>query len=107
LAITLAAILAFAIALSVVLPRAAVIPVTGNQNEYTEFLRGEKVMYANPTGPGEAISAYHLGEKALYSEAEDSSNVLSAWHYGEKFFVRIDPLEAALLEYRQGEKNSE
>ena len=83
LAITLVVILTFALAPSIAALKSALIPVTGSQNVYVEFLRGEKAMYANPVGLSSALSAYHLGEKNLAANPE-----------------------AALLEYRQGEKDS-
>jgi len=60
----------------------AVIPVTGNQNAYSQYLSGEK---------------------SYYSNAVDSSDALLAWHAGEKSITHYDPVEAALLQYRLGE----
>ena|SRR5215216_5517045 len=125
LAITLVVLLSFAVAPSIAAPKPALIPVTGNQNAYVEFLRGEKAMYASPIGLSESLSAYHAGEKAVFANAADSSsalsayhlgeqtiyansadlgNALSAWHSGEKTLAQSNALEAALSTWRQGEK---
>ena len=124
LAIALSVILTFALDPSIAAPKPAVIPVTGSQNAYGEFLRGEKAIYANPVRLYDALSAYHLGEKTLGAIDADLSNVLSvyragekalyatsnlgtalsAYHLGEKMTVSFDVREAALLQYRQGEK---
>lgn len=47
LATVLVAVLAFAVAPSIVVPKPVIIPVTNSQNAYVEFLRGEKALYAN------------------------------------------------------------
>ena len=62
----------------------AIIPVTGNQSAYSEYLSGEKAYYSNALGSSEAFSA---------------------WQVGEKIFTFYNPDEVALLEYRFGEKN--
>ena len=121
LAITLVAIMAFAVAQSVAAPKPAVVPVTGSQNAYVDYLRGEKTIYANLTRLGEALTAYHLGEKPLVNVSNvlstylagektvytvsDLGSALSAYHLGEKMIVSFDAREAALLQYRQGEKD--
>ena len=84
LAIMVVVLLTFAVAPSIVAPRPAILPVIGNQNAYVEFLRGEKVMYANPGGSRDALSAYRAGEKAIYTKPIDLGNALSAWRFGEK-----------------------
>jgi hypothetical protein len=125
LAIMLIVLLTFAMVPSIAVPEPAIIPATGSQNAYVEFLRGEKVMYANPAGLNEALSAYHLGEKAVYANAVDASGALSSylagektiyansvdvgdalsvWSAGEKAIVQSADVEAALWEYRMGEK---
>jgi hypothetical protein len=125
LAITLVVLLTFAVAPSIAVPKPALIPVTGNQNAYVEFLRGEKAMYASPVGLSEALSTYHIGEKAvfanavewtsafstylagekaIYTNSVDSGDALSVWSAGEKAIVRPADVEAALWEYRMGEK---
>jgi hypothetical protein len=125
-AVTIVAIvlLTLAVVPSIAVRAPANIPVTGSQNAYVEFLRGEKAVYASPLGLSEALSAYHLGEKAIYTNAVDSSSALStyrlgekaiytntvntalsAWRSGEKGLVGSDALEAALLTWRMGEKD--
>jgi hypothetical protein len=125
LAITLVVFLTLAVVPSIAAPQPAVIPVTGSQNGYVEFLRGEKAMYANPAGLSEALSAYHLGEKAISADAVESTsalsayhlgekaiyansinvgNALSTWRFGEKTIAQSNGLEAALSTWRQGEK---
>ena len=64
-------------------PKSAIIPVTGNQNAYSQYLSGEK---------------------AYYSNAVESRDALLAWRAGEKFITHHDPVESALLQYRLGEK---
>ena len=63
---------------------AVIIPVTGNQNAYSQYLGGEK---------------------AYFATALNTNDTFSAWSYGEKAVTRYDPLEVALLLYRFGEKN--
>ena len=125
LAIMVVVLLTFAVVPSIAAPKPAIIPATGSQNAYVEFLRGEKVMYANPVGLIEALSAYHAGEKAVYANTVDSSsalstyhlgeqaiytnsinlgNALSAWSFGEKTIAQSNALEAALSTWRRGEK---
>jgi hypothetical protein len=84
LAITLVVILVFGVAPSIAAPRPAIIPATGSQSAYVEFLRGEKAIYANPVGLSDALSAYHHGEKTIYTKPIDFGNALSAWRFGEK-----------------------
>jgi hypothetical protein len=62
----------------------AVIPVTGNQSAYSEYLSGEK---------------------AYIASVLNTNDTFSAWSYGEKVITRYDPVEVALLLYRFGEKN--
>ena len=100
LAITLVAILAFAVAQSMIAPKPAAIPVTGSQNAFVEYLRGEKTIYANPVGLSEALSAYHLGEKPL----TNASEALSMYRLGEKTLYAVPDLGAALSAYHLGEK---
>ena len=69
LAITLIVIFTFAVAPSIAAPRPAIMPATGSQNAYVEFLRGEKAIYANPVGLSDALSAWRFGEKASYTKA--------------------------------------
>ena len=82
---------------------AAVIPVTGNQNAYTEYLRGEKVAYSMPGSITDAMTAYHLNERAYYTKTINSSEALFLYHSGEKYVINV--VEHALLNYRLGEKN--
>jgi len=105
LAITLVVLLTFAVAPSIPEPRPALIPVTGSQNGYVEFIRGEKAMYASPVRLSEALSAYHLGEKAVYANAVDSSSALSTYHLGEQaIYTNFINLGKALSTWRLGEK---
>lgn len=48
LATVLVVILTFAVAPSIAAPQPVIIPETGSQNAYVEFLRGEKALYATP-----------------------------------------------------------
>jgi hypothetical protein len=86
----------------ITLPGSAVIPVTGNQNTYYEYIRGEKVIYAMPVLINNAITAYRLGEKTLYG-VYNSNEVLSVYRYGEKNVMSTQ--EYALLNYHMGEKD--
>lgn len=125
LAITLVVFLTLAVVPSIAAPEPAVIPVTGSQNAYVQFLSGEKVMYADRAGLSEVVSAYHagekaayastidsssalstyrLGEKAIYANSADPGNALSTWRFGEKTVAQSNALEAALSTWRQGEK---
>jgi hypothetical protein len=101
--ITLVVLFTFAVAPSITVPRPAIIPVTGSQNAYVDFLRGEKAMYMKPVRLSDALSAYRAGEKAIHTNAVDLSDALSAYHLGEKN-IATNP-EAALLIYRRGEKD--
>jgi hypothetical protein len=88
----------------IAVPKTAVIPVTGNQNAYAEYLLGEKeTLYAMPLNVGEALTAYHLGEKTLPARLIVPSNALVAYHFGEKHVMNA--LDYALLTYRMGEKD--
>lgn len=79
------AIVASIVTLSLVpMSKPAIIPVTGNQNAYSEFLRSEK---------------------AYYSNAPVSNEAFSAWHIGEKVIAYYNPVEVTLWKYRLGEKN--
>ena len=82
---------------------AAVIPVTGNQNAYTEYLRGEKVAYSMPWSAADAMTAYHLNERSFYTKTINSSEALFLYHSGEKYVMTA--LDYTLLNYRLGEKN--
>jgi len=82
---------------------AIVIPVTGYQNAYTEYLRGEKIAYSMPGSVNDAMTAYHLNERAFYTKTIKSSDALSLYHFGEKYVMTA--LDYALLTYRLGEKN--
>ena len=105
LAITLVVLLTFAVAPSIAAPKPAFIPVTGNQNAYVEFLRGEKAMYANPIRLSESLSAYHAGEKAVYANAVDSSRALSTYRLGEQaIYPNSADLGNALSTWRSSEK---
>ncbi|HEY5730603.1 MAG TPA: hypothetical protein VIS72_11160 [Anaerolineales bacterium] len=84
-------------------PQAAIIPVTGNQNAYAEFLRGEKKVFAVPVNISDAMTTYRLGEKTINTIAISSSGALTAYHLGEKNNVSMR--EYALLIYRSGEKD--
>jgi hypothetical protein len=92
LATALVVLLTFAVAPSIAAPKPVIIPETGSQNAYIEFLRGEKVMYANPVGLSEALSVYRAGEKVVYMNAVDLGNALSAWRSGEKALYAIPDL---------------
>lgn len=106
LAITVTVILTFVVVPSIALPGSAVIPVTGSQNAYVDFLQGEKAMYAESVRLSEVLSAYRIGEQAAYSGAVYSRNAMTTWHLGEKAVVRLDALDFALLIWRQGEKGA-
>lgn len=122
LAVALIAVFVFVVTQSVAAPKAAVIPVTGSQNAYVEFLQGEKIMYANPNALGEALSAYRLGEKPLVDVSDalsvyrigekawytvsEAGAALSAYHLGEKMIVTFTARESALLTWRHGEKDA-
>ena len=82
---------------------AAVIPVTGSQNAYVEYLRGEKVVYAMPATVSEALTTYHLGEKAFYAGMTKPSEALTTYHLGEKQVM--SNIDYALLTYHLGEKD--
>jgi len=84
LAITLILISTLPFVPSIPAPKPAVIPVTGSQNAYVEFLRSEKAMYVNPVGLHDALTAHHLGEKAIYAESIALDIALYAWRFGEK-----------------------
>ena len=92
LATALVAVLAFAVVPAIPALEPAVIPATGSQNAYVEFLRGEKIMYANPVELRDALSAYRAGEKAIYTKSIDLGNALSAWRFGEQaIYAYADP----------------
>lgn len=84
-------------------PEPAIIPVTGDQNAYAEYLRGEKYIYAMPVMVGEALMAYHQGEKVIPVKLIQPSEALTIQHLGEK--TVMDNIEFALLMYRIGEKD--
>ena len=105
LAIALVVLLTLAVVPSIAAPQPAIIPVTGSQNAYAEFIRGEKVIYANPARSSKALSAYHIGEKAIYASVVDSSSALSAYLAGEKaIYVAAVDASGALSTYHLGEK---
>lgn len=104
LAIMLIVLLTFAMVPSIAVPEPAIIPATGSQNAYVEFLRGEKVLYGNPARLNEALAAYLAGEKAIYTNSVDVDDALSAWSAGEKAIIRPADVEAALWIHRMGEK---
>jgi hypothetical protein len=103
LAVMIAAmiLLTITVAPSLVMPKPALIPVTAGDDAYMEYLRGEKIIYANPFALSNALTAYHLGEKAIHANAADTSDALTAYHLGEKFVA--PNIESAMWEYRQGE----
>ena len=101
-AIAFVGILTFAIAPSMIPLKSSVASVTGNQNAYVDFLRGEKVIYANQSGVNNALSDYRAGEQTLYIYAVNSNDALEAYHAGEKAVV--PNAESALVVYHQGEK---
>lgn len=98
-------IFVLAVAPSVIAPKAAVVPAAGSENAYLDYLRGEKVMYLNPSALENALALYHAGEKEMYGNTQGLSDAIWAWHLGEKFIVQFDAREAAMLEYRRGEKS--
>jgi hypothetical protein len=102
LAIVVVAALAFAVVSSIALPGSAVIPVTGNQNAYSEYLSGEKLIFSVPVISNGALSEYHLGEKITYTVSTNPSEALTLFHFGEKHVMSL--AEYALLTYRAGEK---
>jgi hypothetical protein len=105
LAIMVVVLLTFAVVPSIAAPKPAIIPATGSQNAYVEFLRGEKVMYANPDRLSEALSTYRTGEKADYANAVDSSSALSAYRLGEKaIYPNTTDLGNALSAWHFSEK---
>jgi hypothetical protein len=103
-AIVIVAALAFAVVSSIVVTKPDNIPVTGNQNAYSEYLLGEKVIFGKPTGVGSALSAYRSGEKILFAAATNPDDALTWFHLGEKYVM--SPAEYALLIYRAGEKGN-
>jgi len=104
LAIAFAMILTFSIMPSITISRSISIPVTGNQNAYVEYLRGEKVMYTNPIELNNALVAYHAGEKPIYANPADRNTATWAYHLGEMNAAMS--FEDALWEYRMGEWNA-
>jgi hypothetical protein len=126
LAIIAVVLLTFTVVPSIAMRGPAVIPVTGSENAYIQFLHGEKAVYANPAGLNEALSTYHIGEQAIYASVVDASsalsiylvgekalytspdaaNALSAWSVGEKSIAGSASLESALSAWRQGEKEA-
>ena len=102
--LVLIVLLGMLIAPSIAMRGPALVPMTGSENAYVQFLQGEKVIFPSPAGVSQALSAYHLGEKAIYTKAVDTSSALTAYHLGEKAIVRFEALESALWEYRLGEK---
>jgi hypothetical protein len=125
LAIMIVVLLTFAVVPFISVNEPAAIPETSSQNAYAEFLSGEKILYGHPARLSEALEEYHLGEKAMYTNAVDASgaissylagektiytnsvdvsDALSAWSAGEKAIVRPADVEAALWDYRMGEK---
>jgi 1-deoxy-D-xylulose 5-phosphate reductoisomerase len=125
-ALVLIVLFGMVVAPSITISGTSIIPVTGSENAYFQFLSGEKAIYASPAGMNEALAAYHLGEKAVYANAVDASgalltyhlgekvlytslgaaNALSVWSFGEKAIVGSASLESALSAWRQGEKDA-
>jgi len=83
-------------------PKNAFIPVTGNQNAYAEYLRGEKLVFAVLVNVNDAMTTYRSGEKITHAVTINPSEALTAYHLGEKSSVSMQ--DSALLNYRQGEK---
>jgi hypothetical protein len=104
LAIVVVAVLAFAALSSIVVPKPGIIPVTGNQNAYVDFLRGEKAVFSGRIELGNVLSTFHAGEKTLYASAVDAENALWVYRIGEK--SASTSIESALLQFRLGEKNA-
>ena len=123
-AITIIALVTLTVAPSIVTPKPALLPVTGSDNAYVAYLRGEKTIYANPVALSNALSAYHrgektpfeavldidaalsqflAGEKVLFENPMDLGAAITAYHLGEKFVA--PSRESAMWEYRQGEWN--
>lgn len=102
LAIAIATIALLTIVPFITAPEVPVIPVTGGQNAYSEYLRGEKILFGMPADAGGALSAYHVGEKTFYAGVASPSEALALFHFGETHVM--SPAEYALLIYRAGEK---
>ena len=83
-------------------PETALIPVTGQQNAYAEYLIGEKTLYAMPAGASSAITTYRSGEKTIYP-VNNLTTALSSYRLGEKYVMSAS--EYALLIHRMGEKD--
>lgn len=79
--------------------------VRGDHSGYVEYLRGEKVIYASRLELNNALTDYHVGEKITGATLLDSYSAITKYHMGEKPIVNLEMWEAALLAYRQGEKD--
>lgn len=83
-------------------PKTAIIPVTGQQNAYAEYIIGEKTIYAMPFGVNRAMTTYRSGEKTIY-HVSNLNTALSSYRLGEKYVMSAS--EYALLVHRMGEKD--
>lgn len=88
---------------SIANPKPAGVPAVEFQRAYTEYLRGEKVIYPMPATAGDVFTAYHLGEKILYAQPLSSSEALAVQRFGEKHVMSA--AEYALWLYHLGEKD--
>jgi len=96
-----------AIAVFVAIPyitsrQTAIVPAAGNQNAYSEYLRGEKVIFAMPARADNALFTYRIGEKTFFVGIASPSDALTSFRLGEKHVM--SQLEYALLTYHLGEK---
>jgi hypothetical protein len=104
LAVTFVLILSLSVVPTINIPGPVVRVDTNREVAYTEYLRGEKVMYTNPIALNNALVAYHTGEKFIYDGRQAAT-----WSYlvGEKSAVlSLEALNAAdaLYVQRMGEK---
>jgi len=65
LATALLVILTFAVVPSIVVSEPGLIPVTGSEAAYAQYLKGEKALYTNAVELDSTLWAYRLGEKNL------------------------------------------
>lgn len=78
-------------------------PALYQENVYSEYLQGEKIIYTNLAVLNNALVAYHAGEKIL----NDVNSATWSYHFGEKSAVLdLEALNAgdALFLQRIGEK---
>jgi len=105
LAIILIVVMALAAAQIIVTPKPAFIPVTGDQNSYLEFRRGEWASANANTLP--AINnqlLFRRGERASMASAQQAYFDQRLGEYAsENAHVSSSTVDNAYLEYRRGE----